>query len=350
MSQGKKSKITCYGCQASYMVDLAKVPPELKAFKCLKCGGEIPILARVLPSAHSPESAPAPQPAPAPTPPPAAQGADELDLELDRGRGEAFPAEEGEAWLAIYGDMMSLLLVFFVLMFAISTIDKHKFDTVVEAVSQALGGNLSFQSGGPPGPGASGAGPAAQPALPPDPLAALKANMRQEDQSLDQLQNRLRGLVEQDQMQKSVAVRNEPKGVAIIVQDMAMFDSGSAEIKPEIRPLLLRLGNLLRGLDNEIVVEGHTDNLPISTARFASNWELSVGRATNVVHFLLEQAKLDPARITAAGYAFFRPRHAFDSPDNAKNRRIEIVVQRKYDTQLIMGLPGSQPSVGAGTR
>ncbi len=346
MSQGKKSKITCYGCQASYLVDLAKVPPESKAFKCLKCGGEIPILARVLSPAQTPE----PAPSPAPAPKPASQGSDELDLELDRGRGEAFPAEDGEAWLAIYGGMMSLLLVFFVLMFAISTIDKHKFDTVVEAVSQALGGSLSFQPSGPPSPGASGAAPASQPVPPPDPLAALKASMRQEEQSLDQLQNRLRGLVEQERMQKSVAVRNEPKGVAIIVQDMAMFDSGSAEIKPEIRPLLLRLGHLLRGLNNEIVVEGHTDNLPISTARFASNWELSVGRATNVVHFLLEQAKLDPARITAAGYAFFRPRHAFDSPDNAKNRRIEIVVQRKYDTRMIRGLPGSQPSVGTGTR
>ena len=344
MSQGKKTKLTCYACQASYMVDLAKVPPHLNAFKCLKCGGEIPILARVLPPGR--DAAPAPDQAK-----PAAAGAAALtadeEPELDRGPREPFPPEEGDAWLAIYGDMMSLLLVFFVLMFAISTIDKRKFETVVEAVSQSLGGHLSFP---PASPGS--ATPAAPAALapPPDPLAVLKANIRQESLSLSALQNRLQGLIEHDQTQRGVTVKDEPKGVAIIVQDMAMFDSGSAEIKPEIRPLLLRLGNLLRGLANEIVVEGHSDNLPISTPRFASNWELSVMRATNVVHFLLEQARLDPARITAAGYAYYRPRHPFDSPDNAKNRRIEIVIQRQYDTQVITGLPGANPAGGARTR
>ncbi|MFH1058764.1 MAG: flagellar motor protein MotB [Pseudomonadota bacterium] len=328
MSPAKKSKVTCYHCRSSYMLDLAKVPPGTQTFKCVKCGSDVPILARVLPSGEKAAAAAAAAPAASPEAKaaPAALESEAL-LELDRRQPEAFPAEEGDGWLTIYGDMMSLLLVFFVLMFAISTIDKHKFETVVQAVSQALGGSVHYESKPTPFPGP-----------PPDPLAELKNKVRQETDAMAGLQARLQALIEQDNMQRSLAVKNEPKGVALIVQDMAMFDLGSADLKPEIRPLLSKIGGLLKHIPNEIVVEGHTDNLPISTAKFASNWELSVMRATNVVHFLLEQAQLDPAQVTAAGYAYFRPRHDFASADNAKNRRIEIVIQRKYDSEMLKNL------------
>lgn len=335
MSQARKTKVTCYHCRSSYTLDLAKVPAETQAFKCVKCGNEVPILARVLPSAAKAPDAADASPAAAQAAKSPQAGREPEDLELERPGSEPYPAEEGEAWLAVYGDMMSLLLVFFVLMFAISTIDKNKFESVVQAVSKSLGGSVQFEREATPAPSA--------PALPPDPLAEFKSRARQEADAMSGVQARLQSLVDQNQMQRSVAVKNEAKGVVLIVQDMAMFDLGSADIKPEIRPLLTKIGHLLKAIPNEIVVEGHTDNLPISTARFASNWELSVSRATNVVHFLLEQASLDPARITAAGYAYFRPRHDFGSPDNSKNRRIEIVIQRRYDTEMLKDL-SLQPS------
>ncbi|MFZ5585615.1 MAG: flagellar motor protein MotB [Thermodesulfobacteriota bacterium] len=340
MSPAKKSKVTCYHCRSSYMLDLAKVPAGTQAFKCVKCGNEVPILARVLPGEAKAPAVAAAAPAAAGAAQASRAGREPEELDLDRPQADPYPAEEGESWLAVYGDMMSLLLVFFVLMFAISTIDKHKFETVVEAVSQALGGNVRFEREPAPAPSV--------PSLPPDPLAELRSKARQEADAMSGIQARLQALVEQDNMQRNLAVKNEPKGVVLILQDMAMFDLGSAEIKPEIRPLLVRIGALLKGMPNEIVVEGHTDNLPISTARFASNWELSVMRATNVVHFLLEQARLEPARVAAAGYAYFRPRHDFGSPDNSKNRRIEIVVQRRYDAEMLKDLSLQPPPAPAG--
>lgn len=329
----KKAKVTCYHCRSSYTLDLAKVPPDTQNFKCVKCGTDVPILARVLPSNPKGADQAEAAPAAAATGKAATTEREPEELDLDRPGGETYPAEEGEAWLAVYGDMMSLLLVFFVLMFAISTIDKNKFQSVVEAVSQSLGGNVRFEAQAPPAPGAP----------PLDPLTLLKSRARQEADTMSEVQQRLQSLIDQNQMQRSVVVQNEAKGVVLIVQDMAMFDSGSADIRPEIRPLLTRVGKIIDGLPNEILVEGHTDNLPISTAKFASNWELSVMRATNVVHFLLDQTKLDPTKITAAGYAYFRPRHDFASPDNAKNRRIEIVVQRRYDAEVIKDL-SQEPS------
>lgn len=342
MGGGEKTRITCYGCQASYLVDLAKTPPELTRFSCLECGGEIPILARVL-AARTPVSPPAAPSAPVA---PVAQGGEEPDqvLDRDRDRGLAFSVGAGPAWLTICGGAISLLLAVFVLLWASSAGDRRQFEIVVGAVSRALGGHISFPAGGPPGPEA--AAPAA-----PDSLARPQAGGSQESQGLVQLRERLRVLVERDQMQKkTVTVRDEPKGVTIIVQDMALFDSGSAEISPGMRPLLLRLGRQLRGLDHEIVVEGHTDSPPNRDARLAPSWELTAARAAKVAQFLVEQAQLDPARITAAGYAHFRPRSALASPDNAKNRGIEIVVLRGRGAQLLTNPSGDPPPPGAQAR
>ncbi len=340
MGGGEKTRITCYGCQASYLVDLAKTPPELTRFNCLECGGDIPILARVL-AARSPVSAPTVPSAPVAAP--VAQEGEEPDQLLDRDRGLAFSTGAGPAWLTICGGAISLLLAVFVLLWASSAGERRQFEIVVGAVSRALGGHISFPAGGPPGPEAAASAA-------PDPLVRPQAGGSQESQGLVQLRERLRVLVERDQMQKAVTVRDEPKGVTIIVQDMALFDSGSAEISPGMRPLLLRLGRQLRGLDHEIVVEGHTDSPPNRDERLAPSWELTAARAAKVAQFLVEQTRLDPDRITAAGYAHFRPRHALDSPDNAKNRGIEIVVLRGRGAQWLTDPSGDPAPPGAQAR
>lgn len=336
MSGGDKTKITCYGCQASYLLDLATAPPELRTFNCLECGGEIPILARVL-------SDPTPEPAPASPPAPAAQGGHESDLMLNRDRGLVFPSEEDPAWPPIYAGVMSLLLVLLVLLLAGSAGDRRRFATVVGGVSRALGGHVSFPAGGSSGPGA--AAPAASTAL----VRSPAGNSR-ESHGRDQLGERLRDLVARDPMHEAVAVRDQPRGWAVMVQDQAMFDSGSAEIRPGMRPLLLRLGRLLRGLDNQIVVEGHTDSPPPGAEGLAPGWELSMARSAKVVQVLSDQGQLDPARITAADYVHFRPPGASDAPDNVTNRRMAIVVLRRPDSEPIRGPFGGQPPPGSGTR
>lgn len=323
-----KTKLTCYGCGASYSLDLNKVPADRKALKCLKCGKLIPILDRVLPAGGQDEASDQPEAAPRAAAAVAAASALEAVDQAGPGGPPPEPEEQGDSWLALYGDMMSILLIFFILMFAISTIDKAKFQSVIQAVSQALGGSIKYEG--------------RLDITPPSPMEVLKGRMAQEQSQLKQLQGKLQRMIEQNNLQDAFNLVNEPKGLVLIGRDIAMFDSGKADIKPGIRPMLARVADLLAGIANDIVVEGHTDDVPINTPQFASNWELSAQRATNVVRFLLDRGKINPARLSAAGYAYFRPRHPHGSADSAKNRRIEIVIKKRYDPGLLKGLEGAK--------
>ena len=328
-----KKKVTCFSCRTSYKLNLAKLPPDQTEVKCLKCGKAIPILDRVLPdkTGQAPDLNQAA---------PAAAAKNQHDTEksdLDdlmaeqmmEGPGDD-DGSEGEGWLAIYGDMMSLLLVFFVLLFAISSIDKVKFQTVMESVSNALGGKIVYTEADKAAAKASQTGMGV--------LDRLKQNARKEEMTLDNLEITLSNLVSQDNMQQKFGIKNEPNGLVLIGQDEAMFDSGKAEIKDGVKPFLIKVGNALKNANVAAVVEGHTDNVPIRTAQFPSNWELSVARATNVVRFLIDSCNIKPDRLSAAGYAFHRPRFVTTSLDNSKNRRIEIKIPKQFNDNLLRDL------------
>ncbi|MGA2403246.1 MAG: flagellar motor protein MotB [Syntrophobacteraceae bacterium] len=348
----KKNITTCYECGASFSIDLSKLAPTVLSMKCLNCGNEVPILARVIkakPKDSSPASASLPeqlsgggQGDPDESIHPAAFGA--------KPSSEAEGGEENMLWLATYGDMMSILLIFFVLMFAISTVDKRKFETAMTSISHALGGKISFPQ----------APPTLQPSPPPEsledlqkrveeakklpaPLELFKQQAQTEKQALSVLRQQLRGFIEEHQLQEKFTLLDENEGLILIAQDMVMFDLGRAEIRPEVLPNLKKIGSILSTMKNDIVVEGHTDDLPISSGRFASNWELSVMRATSVVHFFVSECGLDPSRLSAAGYAYYRPRYSNKSTDREKNRRIEIVVKKKYSDNLVDELLAPKP-------
>ena len=108
-----------------------------------------------------------------------------------------------------------------------------------------------------------------------------------------------------------------------------LFDIGKDELRPEAREVLLKVGQLLSQLKNSIRVEGHTDNWPISTPRFPSNWELSTGRATSVVRFLIEEANMDPRQLQAAGYGEYHPIDDNDTAEGRqRNRRVDVIILR----------------------
>jgi chemotaxis protein MotB len=124
-----------------------------------------------------------------------------------------------------------------------------------------------------------------------------------------------------------VEVATSSRGTVISLPEAGSFPPGRAELSAQARNVMLDLAQELRGLPNLIRVEGHTDDVPIHTVQFASNWELSTARATTVVQYLIEAGGLDPVRLGAAGYAEFRPRLSNDSLDaRARNRRVDIVV------------------------
>ncbi len=128
---------------------------------------------------------------------------------------------------------------------------------------------------------------------------------------------------------KGITTRETRRGILIRLENEVLFDSGKADIKPAAIQSLDKIAEILKDIPNSIRVEGHTDNIPINTERFPSNWELSTQRALAVVSYLIEKVGIDPARLSAAGYGESRPLVANDSAAaRARNRRVEILVVR----------------------
>ena len=223
-------------------------------------------------------------------------------------------------YMLTYGDMMTLLLCFFVLLFSFSSIDAKKFEAVIQSFSGALGvleGGRTVEDI-----------PAIDTGLIDDGASSQILEM----QSFQNLERTIQEYLDQNNLSDSVTILNESAGLLLRFQDNILFDPGSADLKSDSAQIMIYIGNLLNGPDFEnkfISIEGHTDNIPMNTPRFPSNWELSVGRASNVVRFLIENTNIDPERISASGYSEYHPVALNDSPENrARNRRVDIVILR----------------------
>lgn len=212
------------------------------------------------------------------------------------------------AWLTTWADMMSLLFAFFLLLFSFSTLDEGRFSTIIQAFQDYLG--IYSQSEGildSPGPA---------------PFDYSDIGRQQ----LYQLFEELSEFVEREGLQ-GVDLQLQERGVVVRFAEQVFFDLGEATLKPEAIDALSKVAGQLKGLPNHLRVEGHTDNWPIRTARFPSNWELSVHRATNVVRYLVEEEGFDPTQLSAAGYSEYRPIRPNDTAeDRAMNRRVDIVI------------------------
>jgi hypothetical protein len=131
------------------------------------------------------------------------------------------------------------------------------------------------------------------------------------------------------------------RGLLIRFTDSALFDSGEADIKPEIFPILQLIADEVKEIPNMVAVEGHTDPTPINTARFPSNWWLSTARAAEVVHWLIEEGDVIPQRLQASGFSYFHPIVSNDTPENrARNRRVDVIIlfeQEIVDEELNSG-------------
>jgi len=150
-----------------------------------------------------------------------------------------------------------------------------------------------------------------------------------EDQ-LKKIKEKIDNYVVQNHLEKFVSTKiTQKEGLVITFSEKYMFDSGKADIYPEAKEVIKNIAALLVDEPNRIAIEGHTDNTPINTPEFPSNWELSTKRATNVLKYLLEELKFDPKRLTAAGYGEWHPVAPNDTPENkAKNRRVDLIVRR----------------------
>jgi chemotaxis protein MotB len=211
-------------------------------------------------------------------------------------------------WLLTYADMITLMLALFIILFAMSSISRVKFQAFAKDISAGFDNDWAVNQ--PPNGGTN------------------------HNQSFDSssripaIQKQLQAYVAQNHLQNQVQVRLDKRGLVItLLSDKAYYDSGSADLRPQTKKILDEVDVFLRKNDNLIRVEGNTDNVPIATDRYPSNWELSTARAVNVVRYLVEHDKLSPDRISAAGYGQYRPRTDNSTPDARQaNRRTDIVL------------------------
>lgn len=212
------------------------------------------------------------------------------------------------SWLTTYSDMVTLLLAFFVLLFAFSAVDEAKFRAVMSAFQGYFGvldGGMIVHDN-------------------PVPLPFDTSEMSK--QQLRDLFDDLTDFIEEEGI-AGVQLELQERGLIVRFAEQVFFDLGEAILKPDALVILSKIAGELRSLPNAFRVEGHTDDWPIKTSRFPSNWELSVHRATNVVRHLIEEEGFDPNRLSAAGYSEYRPLHPNDTSEHrALNRRVDIVI------------------------
>ena len=254
-----------------------------------------------------------------------------------------------ERWLVSYADFITLLFAFFTTMYAISTVDAQKMGRMVLSMRASFNSpvfvpgsdSLSLSEG--QGAGAPLSRDLVENVDVPKEkaleeysvqnLKSLEANFianalpRGEVIALTRLKENVDGLIASRSMNSKVRTRMESRGLVISLGEGGFFDSGSDQLKPEGRELLDALAQRLVITENQIRIEGHTDNVPIRTMRFPSNWELSTARATAIVSYLVHKFDFTPQRLSAAGYGEFCPLDANRTPKGrTRNRRVDIVV------------------------
>jgi chemotaxis protein MotB len=266
-----------------------------------------------------------------------------------------------ERWLITYADMITLLMVLFIVLYSISQVDLAKFRRLKEGVAGGFGGNSAAGAlSGGVGPLQGGGGvfdaglhgtqavtsaQAAQAALADS--QARAAGARQQRSVLQGAQQEIQRSLDKAGLGDTVRFRLEPRGLVVtIVSDKVLFNPGEADLRPEGREVVDKLAGAIGRLPNKLSVEGHTDNTPVS-GRFPSNWELSTARATTVLRELIERHGLSPARLQAAGYADERPLATNDTAEGrSANRRVELVVLADVAAALNDIASGGDPPVG----
>lgn len=231
--------------------------------------------------------------------------------------------DEGSAldWIVTFSDTMTLLMVFFILLFSMSTIDEKK-----EAELSSAFNNIFSGGGSNPIIENNSVGEDFDSNINPNNEEVNVEN--QEDNN--NLMETINKLIEDKNLQEFITVEKEHRGVSVVVVDSLLFQSGRSDLKGESKEILLDISVILNEIDNEVIIEGHTDNVPINTYMFASNWELSTSRAVVVTRFLVELGGVNPTRISAQGYGEFEPIVANDTPENkARNRRVNILILNK---------------------
>lgn len=242
--------------------------------------------------------------------------------------------ENHERWLITYADLITLLLIFFVIMYAMSKVDMQKYEVLAESLHLQFtkGDSILERNDGIMGSLKPGESPAPTPAATPQatPSEAEQEKLQRE-KDLQDLLAKVTQYIADNNLQAQVSAHNAQRGVVIKLNDLILFDLGKAELKPAALPILDQLASLFHSLNTKISIEGHTDNLPLQTGSlYKDNWGLSQARSVSVVRHFLNAENMRDDMFVSAAYADTIPVAPNDSEENrAKNRRVEIVVLRE---------------------
>lgn len=224
--------------------------------------------------------------------------------------------DDGKEWMNTYADMMSLLLTFFVFMFSIATVDANKFESIIssfQGYTGILNGSKIINTD----------------------INKLHNTNNKEDEEFLKMYQQIETYLKQNNLNKSIDVVLNDKGLLLRFKDSILFDTGKAVIRPEAISMLERFSGILKNVNNPIRVEGYTDNIPISNGIYKSNWELSTDRAVNVVKYFINIQKMKPELFSAAGYGEYHPIAPNNNEINrSRNRRVEIVILKKTNDNL----------------
>ena len=251
------------------------------------------------------------------------------------------PPPGAPAWMATFADLSTLLLTFFVLLLSFANMDIVKFEKMSGSLKDAFGyreenfGNFHPE------------------------MIARKTKIESEIEQIlmggprkkiRQMERKVRDLIQTKKLEKNVETETNERGLIIRVKDQAFFAGGS-RLKRQGFPVLDEVSKLLAGFPCQILVEGHTDNIPIYSKQFPSNWELSASRAIAVMRYMVEVGGIDPTRIGAAGYAEMRPIYPNDTEEHRHaNRRVEFVCHRiMHNRNKIYKSPEDAPAEGGDT-
>ena len=223
--------------------------------------------------------------------------------------------ENHERWLLTYSDLITLLLGLFVILYAMSKVDAEKYAEVAAALGGVFGGGesgkMTVMKGG---------------------NGVLELPIPVTSKEREEVQKQVEEGLQHDLKAGHITLTSDERGLTLHVAEELGFASGSAEPKREMLRVLDTLSAILRRLPHDIRVEGHTDDIPINTLMFRSNWHLSAARAVNTAYYLIESKGFSPEKVSVAGYGEFRPLVPnSNEPNRAKNRRVDIVILNKTE-------------------
>lgn len=213
------------------------------------------------------------------------------------------------AWMDTYADTITLLLTFFILLYSFSTTDNERLKLIAAALKGEITGiPMKLKDT-------------------PDISDEEREQGIGEKSPYSVLVDQIQDIIDKNALTDTVKIRQEDSGVVLQLNESVLFDLGKADLKPESTKVLDTISTLIPSISNEIMVQGHTDNIPIKSGTYKSNWELSTARAITVLRYFIETKGFDPTRFSATGYGEYKPLVDNTTEKNrAINRRVDILI------------------------